>query len=175
MKSVSIILIILLATTLTAYEWNEYCPLDLPIYNANFEFENIDILCTNGLLIRTDNEWELYENLGLLALNSVKLDDDNLLVLFGWASNSDGIYKFNLNTHDFELVDWFYQPYFLYYNSTDDRYYAGDDNGLSRSYDGLKWVRDNTWEMSSVYSMNNQNQNFVLHRDTSIYNWQYSE
>ena len=59
MKSVSIMLIILLVSTLTSYEWNEYCPLDYPIYNANFEFENIDILSTSdGLLIRTDLEWE---------------------------------------------------------------------------------------------------------------------
>ena len=175
MRSVAIIIILLIVTCLASYQWNEYCPLDLPIYNANFEFENIDILCTNGLLIRTNNEWELYSNSDLLAINAVKLDDENLLTIFGYGSNSDGVYKFDLNTHEFELVDWFYQPYFLYYNSTDDRYYAGDDNGLSRSYDGLKWVRDNTWEMSSVNSMNNQNENFVLSKEQNVYNWEYTE
>jgi len=175
MKSVSIILIILLISTLTAYEWNEYCPLDQPIFNANFEFENIDILCTNGLLIRTDNEWELYENSGLSAINAVKLDDNNLLTLFGYGSNSDGVYKFDLTTHEYELIDWFFQPQFLYYNSFNYRYFLGTRDGLFRSYDGLKWVRDLSLGSFSVNSMNNQNENLVLSKDLSVYNWQYTE
>jgi len=175
MKSVSIIIFILLTLNLTAYEWNEFYPLDQPIYNANFEFENIDILCTEGLLIRTENEWDLYENSGLTALNAIKLDDENLLTLFGFGSYSDGVYKFNLNTYNFELIDWFFAPQFLYYNTIDNLYYLGSEYGLSRSYDGLTWIEDNSFQNGSCLSMNNQNENFVLEYDQSIYNWQYTE
>ncbi|MCK5050410.1 MAG: hypothetical protein KAS53_01630 [Candidatus Cloacimonetes bacterium] len=175
MKSVSIMLIILLVTILTAYEWNEYCPLDYTIYNANFEFENIDILCTNGLLIRTDDVWELYDYSGLIALNAIKLDDENLLTLFGYGTNSDGVYRFNLNTNNFELIDWFFAPHFLYYSALDSRFYLGSADGLSRSYNGINWIRDNTFDIGSCYSMHNQNENFVLKNYQAIYNWQYTE
>ncbi len=175
MKSVSIIFLLLIVTCLTSYQWNEYCPLDYPIYNANFEFDNIDILCTNGLLIRTENEWNLYNSLGLIALNAIKFDNENLLILFGVYSNSDGVYKFNLNTHEFELIDWFFAPQFLYYNSTDYRYYLGSYEGLFRSYNGLTWIKDNSFDIGSVNSMNNLNENFVLSKEQNVYNWEYTE
>lgn len=175
MKSVSIIFILLIVTCLASYQWNEYCPLDYPIYNANFEFENIDILCTEGLLIRTDDEWELYENYGLSARGAIKLDDENLLTIFGYGSNSDGVYKFNLNTHEFELIDWFFGPQFLYYNIIDNLYYLGSAYGLARSYDGITWIKDNSFEMGLSNSMNNQDENFILEYDESIYNWQFTE
>ena len=170
MRLVSIIFLLLIVTCLASYQWNEYCPLDLPIYNANFEFENIDILCTDGLLIRMDNEWELYENSELPAINAVKLNEENLLTLFGNGSYSDGIYKFNLAAHNFEIIDWFIFPNFLYYNSTDYRYYLGTYEGLFRSYNGLNWVKDNSFEAGSFISMNNKNENFVLSKDQNIFN-----
>jgi hypothetical protein len=175
MKSISIIFIILFIATLVAYEWNEYCPLDQPIYNANFEFEDIDILCTEGLLIRTDEEWELYENAGLTAYNAIKLNDENLLMLFGGGSNSDGVYIFNLNTHDFEHIEWFDNPFFLYYNQIAQRYYVGCDEGLYCSHNGLKWVRDNSFNIGSCYSMSTQIDDFVIVNEQAIYNWQYTE
>ncbi|MBT4575089.1 MAG: T9SS type A sorting domain-containing protein [Candidatus Cloacimonetes bacterium] len=175
MRSVSIIIILLIVTCLASYQWNEYCPLDLPIYNANFEFENIEILCTDGLLIRTESEWDFYDSNGLSALNAIRLDDENLLILFGLYSNSDGVYKFNMNTYEFELIDWFFAPQFLYYNSTNYLYYLGSYDGLFRSYNGLKWVKDNSFDTGSVNSMNNQDENFVLSQDQNIYNWEYTE
>ncbi|MBT4333781.1 MAG: hypothetical protein HOD64_10940, partial [Candidatus Cloacimonetes bacterium] len=153
MKSVSIIFLLLIVTCLTSYQWNEYCPLDLPIYNANFEFENIEILCTDGLLIRTESEWNFYDSNGLSALNAIRLDDENLLILFGLYSNSDGVYKFNMNTYEFELIDWFFAPQFLYHNSTNYLYYLGSYDGLFRSYNGLNWVKDNSFDTGSVNSM----------------------
>lgn len=158
-----------------AYEWNEYFPLDHPIYNANFQFENIDILCTDGLLIRTNTEWELYQNSDLATYNALKLNEENLIALCGNGSYSDGIYKFNLNTHNYEIIDWFIFPNFIYYNSTDYRFYLGSDAGLSRSYNGLKWVRDNSFEYGACFSMNNQNENYILSNEQGIFNWQYSQ
>ena len=119
MKKLSILVLALLISTLVfAFEWDSIGPNNVYVNNFNVVSYNIDIeiLCTtDGIIIHEGDAWNSYSNVQLPALTVVGLDPDNLLVLFSDGSWSDGIYKFNLTIHQFEIVEWIAFPKFLHY------------------------------------------------------------
>lgn len=113
-----IIWAILISIFCNAYEWDSIGPANVYVNNFNVAQYNIaiEILCTSdGILIHEGNAWNSYNNAQLPALTAVGLDPDNLLVLLGDGSWSDGIYKFNLTSHQFEIVEWIAFLKFLHY------------------------------------------------------------
>jgi len=58
----------------------------------------------------------------------------------GDGSFSDGVYKFDLTTHQFEVQEWALKPHFLIYCSTLNAYYAGSQTGLLYSNNGFDWT-----------------------------------
>jgi len=92
----------------------------------------------NGIMILENGEWISYED-GLPVREMQLLDEDNILVIMGNGSYSDGIYTFNLDTHEFEILEYIFNPNFLIYNQSTDTYYAGHEYGLMKSQDGANW------------------------------------
>lgn len=175
MKVLLLSVIVLVESLLGAYNWSQYCPLNYPIYNANFEFENTDIICTDGLLIRTDNDWEFYDNSGLPILDAIKKDENNLFVLAGNGSWSDGLYNFSLSNQTYDVIDWFPFPRYLHFNQVDQRYWIGSTSGLYRSYDGMYWLKDDSMQGYNNVGMNSQENHAYLVNDQGIYRWDQSD
>ncbi len=81
-------------------------------------------------------------NLGAVSIAS---DSQNLRIFaaFGCGSNGDGLYEFDVATHEFELIDWYFWPNFV--KKLDDGYYFGyglstQESGLLYSADGDEWT-----------------------------------
>jgi len=126
MKNLIVLFSAFLVSTFTyAYEWDSIGPTDMQVNNFNTVFYNlsIEILCTSdGFLINEGGNWIEYPYGGLPAWSAVGLDPNNILVLLGNGSWSDGVYKFNLTSHQFENVEWIPFPNFLQYCEFDSTY-----------------------------------------------------
>jgi len=87
-------------------------------------------------LLKNGEEW-IQINSGLPVLNLLHYSDHEFLLVQGNGTDSDGVYIFNENTLEFEVVEWIYSPNFLVFNLTDQEYYIGAYNGLYKSNDGV--------------------------------------
>ena len=145
MKNQSIILfsLLLLSTCAMAYQWDSIGPGEVKVHNfcvVNYNLP-IGILCTDaGIMIHEGNGWTEYSNGGLPAWDAHGLDPNNILVLLGNGSYSDGVYKFNLSSHQFEVLEYIYAPNFFHFCDSDSTYYTGGENGVWKSTDGTNFI-----------------------------------
>ena len=144
MKNQSIILIsfLLLSSYAMGYQWDSIGPGEVKVYNfcvVNYNLP-IEILCTDaGIMIHEGNDWTEYTYGGLPAWDAHGLDPNNILVLMGNGSYSDGVYKFNLTSHQYEVLEYIYAPNFFRFCDSDNTFYAGGENGVWKSTDGTNF------------------------------------
>jgi len=138
-KCIVCISTLLLSTVVFAYEWDSIGPSDVHVNNFNTVFYNIsiEILSTaNGIMINEGGNWIEYSFGGLPARGVVGLDPNHILVLLGNGSYSDGVYTFDLTSHEFEVIEWIASPRFLHFCEANSTYYAGGTSGTWKSTDG---------------------------------------
>jgi len=173
MKKLFILFSVLLVSTFaSAYEWDSIGPSGVQVNNFNAVFYNvsIEILCTSdGILINEGDNWIEYTYGELSAWSVVGLDPNNILVLFGDESYSDGVYKFNLTSHQFDVVEWIPLPNFLHYCEFDSTYYAGGEYGLWKSTDGVSFTLIDYFDMKNCYAFAWFDNHFVVSTDSEIY------
>ena len=173
MKNLIILISALLVSAFTfAYEWESIGPSNIQVNNFNTVFYNvsIEILCTSdGILINEGDDWIEYTYGGLPAWSAAGLDPNNILVLLGNGSWSDGVYKFNLTSHQFEVVEWTPFPNFLHYCEFDSMYYAGSEYGMWKSVDGLSFTSINYFDMKNCVDFAWFENHFVVSADGEIY------
>lgn len=173
MKNIVVIILALLVSTFaSAYEWDSIGPADVQVNNFNTVFYNvsIEILCTSdGILINEGGNWVEYTYGGLPAGSAIGLDSNNILVLLGDGSWSDGVYKFNLTTHQFDVVKWIPFPNFLHYRKFDNTYYAGGEYGMWKSTDGLSFTSIDYFDMKKCVAFAYFDNHFVVSADDKIY------
>ncbi len=171
-KMIILFLIIFLSSFSFAYMWENVGPSDLQVNNFNTVFYNIpvEILCSsNGILINEGGNWVEFPYSGLPAWSTVGLDPNNILVLLGDGSWSDGIYKFNLSTHQFDIAEWIPFPNFLLYCTINNTYYAGGLYGMWESTDGLSWSEIGYFNLKDCVAMAYFENHFVVSADNEIY------
>ncbi|MCD4731577.1 MAG: T9SS type A sorting domain-containing protein, partial [Bacteroidales bacterium] len=147
-------------------------PSDAHVNNFNTVYYNvlIEILCTSdGFLINEGGNWIEYTYGGLPAWSAVGLDPNNILVLLGDGSWSDGVYKFNLTSHQFDIVEWIPFPNFLHYCEFDSTYYAGGEYGMWKSADGLSFTSIDYFDMKECVAFAYFENHFVVSADGEIY------
>ncbi|MFC1898101.1 T9SS type A sorting domain-containing protein [Candidatus Cloacimonadota bacterium] len=151
-----LVLVLLSFSFLTAYEWIPICDDNIEIYDlAQHSFGYPFVLaCEDGLLIENGEEW-IQMSSGLPVWNILHFSDHEFILIQGNGSYSDGIYKFNEYTNEFEIIEWIYYPNFLVYNWIDQQYYVGAYDGLYKSCDGEIWE-----EVSHFSDMNCQDMVF---------------
>lgn len=140
-RTVLIFLLLCISLSLSAYEWIPFGPPGVKATNICFGAESYGVVCTeDGLyLYEDDMEWHLY-SYGLSVIEIVYFDTEKILLVMGDGTWSDGIYTFDLQTHEFEVVEWFVKPLFLRYFESGSIYFAGgEENGLLQSSDGVNW------------------------------------
>ncbi len=142
---------LLLSTQLFAEDWMQLYPeIDRSVYDM--EFSEIPGISEYGLIFAiadsggvlgyfdspgTFSIFSVATNLGAV---SVAPDNANnrIFCAFGCGSYSDGLYEFDVATHQFELIEWAFNPNFL--EKLPSGYYFGWDNGLLCSTDGNIWT-----------------------------------
>lgn len=173
MKNLIVLISALLAGTFAfAYEWDSIGPADVQVNNYNTIFYNvpIEILCSSdGILINEGANWIGYPYGGLPAWSAVGLDPNNILVLIGDGSWSDGVYKFNLTSHQFDVSEWIPFPNFLHYCEFDNMYYAGGLYGMWKSADGLSFTSIEYFDMKTCLAFAWSENHFVVCADDEIY------
>nr|NQU92762.1 T9SS type A sorting domain-containing protein [Bacteroidota bacterium] len=173
MKNLIVLISALLVSAFAfAYEWDSIGPTDVQVNNFNTVFYNIsiEILCTSdGFIINEGGDWIEYTYGGLPAWSAVGLDPNNILVLLGDGSWSDGVYKFNLTSHQFEVSEWVHFPNFFQYCGFDNMYYAGGFYGMWKSADGLSFTLIDYFDMKDCVAFAWFENHFVVSADNEIF------
>ena len=91
------------------------------------------------------NNFQVFSVASNLGAISVAPDNANnrIFCAFGRGSNSDGLYSFDVQSHEFQLIGWYFMPNFV--KKLPSGFYFGCDgsmgqNGLFHSTDGNSWT-----------------------------------
>ena len=171
-KFIILFLVIFLSSLSLTYMWENVGPSDLQVNYFNTVFYNIlvEILCSSdGILINEGGTWVEYPYGFLPAWSAVGLDPNNILVLIGDGSWSDGVYKFNLSTLQFDVAEWIPFPNFMLYCTINNTYYAGGLYGMWESTDGLNWSEVGYFNLKDCVAMAYFENHLVVAADNEIF------
>jgi hypothetical protein len=135
---------VLLGSVGLSYTWNSVGPEGI---NASRLCFNVGlpywVICVeDGMyLYNYDTHESVYYTYGGLPVTgAVCLDANHLIVVMGDGSYSDGIYRFDMQTHDFEVLEWIVTPTFLVFHEPTGTYWVGSQfGGMYKSSDGTLW------------------------------------
>lgn len=188
MKNILIIFSIVLAPVLgKSYTWQSFCPDTIHAYNICFGVGSWKgVICSPGgmYLWEEDIEQWTFYTYGLPVNGAAWLDGYKILVVMGNGSWSDGIYTFNLATHQFEVVEWVVTPNFIYVipvldqktNLFTDEYHVGSQfGGMYRSVDGLNWMEVPYFTGKACSAMDFYGEHFVVSEVSNILNVHWSD
>jgi len=125
------------------YEWMNWGPTGI---NTNDFYVKetgsmCEVICAeDGLYIQEDTGWNHYSYGFLPVIGAADHLDNDFLVVIGDGSYSDGVYTFDLNTHEFTVREWCVYPNFIKHCSSNGKYYVGYYYGLLESEDGISWT-----------------------------------
>jgi len=137
---------ILLWSSGFAYSWNQMGTVQMNASKICFgiTFSDFVICAEDGFYLYNISTHETtFYTYGLPVTGAAYLDEERILITMGDGSYSDGIWTFDLQNHQFEVVEWVIYPNFLYHDDLTGSYWVGSDwGGLFKSQDGLNWEED---------------------------------
>lgn len=142
---VIILLIALLPIIGKSYTWELIGPDSVNVTDICFGVAAMPywVICAdNGMYLYnySTHETTFHTNGNLPIQGATHLNADKFIVVMGDGSWSDGIWTFDINTMQFEVIEWIPNPTFLFYVEQNSTYYAGFNyGGLYTSTDGLNW------------------------------------
>lgn len=153
MKNIVVFFVLIsLPFTSHSYTWQSFCPDTIQATNICFGVgSSKGVICSpEGMYLWEDDieQWTFY-TYGLPVNSAAWFDENKILVAMGDGTWSDGIYTFDLASHQFEVVEWIVKPNFIMIipvldentNTFTDEYFVGSQyGGLYRSVDGLTWT-----------------------------------
>ncbi|MCD4698153.1 MAG: T9SS type A sorting domain-containing protein [Bacteroidales bacterium] len=181
MKKLFILLLItFLSFSGKAYTWNILGPDSVNATNICFgaAFPYWVICTDDGMYFYnySTQESTFYTNGYLPIQGATHLNAEKMLVVMGDGSWSDGIYTFDLQTFQFEVVEWIPNPAFLIWNDQSETYYAGFYfDGLYSSSDGLTWNQIPYFSGKSCACMCYYGDHLVVSEVSNIYNIHWSD
>ncbi len=180
MKTIFTSLLASLYVTVFGLNWTSYGPIGIHANSILFGAgsHGYDVICTNtGVCVNNGSAytWHAY-NYGMPAWEAVPYDTNNVLLIMGNGSYSDGIYKFNLTDNSFSVVEWIPFSTFIKYCPINDTYYAGSRySGLYRSADGINWDTVSYFHNKGCAAMDFYEQHIVVVQENNIYATYYSD
>ncbi len=147
MKKVTLILVFVFALQLNysyAWEWEECGPPGIKANKICFFFNNsiFAMICVDsGMYLTSDyngQSWEFHDFHAMDAI-SPGPDSDSIITIMNEGSYSDGIWSFNAQTGQFNVIHWCYKPNFIIANDQFNQFYVGYENGLLFSEDCMNW------------------------------------
>jgi len=180
MKKLSTLLIALsLAFATHAYTWNPIGPDTANISKICFGLGlPYWVLCADDgmyLYNHSTHECDFY-TYGLPVVDATWFTFDKMLLVMGDGSWSDGIWTFDFETHQFEVVEWNANPNFLMFDDFNNTWWAGFQfNGMMKSTDGINWEQIPYFEFGSPYCMDSYGDHLVVSELSNIYGIHYSD
>ncbi len=174
MMTVVILLTLIIPFTCLAYDWSEYGPSGIETYNFYIFGGGIanEIICEeNGILINQNDVWTEYSygNLPVWDVETVMAATADLIAIMGNGTDSDGIYGFNFSNYEFNVLYWLMNPRFVNYCPADSNYYAGGEDGLATSHDGLNWQNVAFFDGMYCHDMEIYQEHYVVSTGGNVY------
>ena len=158
-----------------SYTWVAFSPDSIQATNICFGVGSWKgtICSPDGMYLWQDDimEWSFYTYGGLPVVGAAYLDAERILVAMGEGTYSDGVYSFNLQTHEFEVLEWILNPNFLLFCLSNGKYYVGTQfGGMYESEDGLTWSTVPYFTGKSCTTMDFYNNHLVVTEVSNVYN-----
>lgn len=144
-------------------EWIEFGPANIQANDVCFVSYSYgqNLICTStGIYIyeSASGTWLEY-SYSLPVISAIPFDNDNVMLIMGNGSYSDGIYLFNFTTHQFTVIEWCYYPKFVIFVESSQKYFVGYEGGLMTSDNGADWTiiesfNNRTWLSMDYYENN---------------------
>lgn len=173
-KYLTILLLLILPIFSLAYVWEGIGPDSIEANNFYVWGGGVfyEIICTSdGMLVNINANWEEF-NYGYLPIWDVEqviLATADLIAVMGNGSYSDGIYFFNFSNYEFMFIEYFINPRFIEYLTSDAHYYVGGEQGLIRSETGITWETVDFYNGKYCFDMVAYENNYVVSTDEGIY------
>jgi len=172
MKKYTFIILILLSMQVRA-TWAPFGPEGIQANRICFTIDQHPHwgICHDGGLYLYDlisQSWTDHPS-GLPVWDACYLDGQNILVIMGDGTDSDGIYQFDPVSDTFELLQFIDIPKFICYDETQQTYYVGHHLGLLSSPNGLSWTPIDTFVNRSIVSMGIYENHFVVSEMDNLY------
>ena len=164
-----------------AYTWIPLGPDSINADRCRFGIamgQHVIIASGNMYMYEDDMQWHMY-SFSLPINDAAYQNPTELLVVVGDGSYSDGIYTFNLETHNFELVDWLVNPNFIEVIPvlkkgqevfTDQYFVGGQFSGLTTSADGVNWTAIQFFTGKSCTEIDHFNEHIVIAEVSNLNN-----
>lgn len=158
MKKLTLIILTLIVSEVCfSYTWENFGPIGIKANKLCLlddpEF-NYAVICVDSGFYFTSNTWmPVWEYYEFPITGAAPLDEDNILVIAGNGSYSDGIYNFNLITHEFEVIEYCMNPKFIIKGGSEPRYFVGHESGLMESVNGITWTANSNFDSMSCIEM----------------------
>ncbi len=95
------------------------------------------ILVDSGFYIEVN--FEQYEYIPIKVIDICPLSTNTIAILISEGSYSDGIYSFNLETHEMSVIEYCIYPNFIEKFGYNGPYYVGCEDCLIKSSNGVIW------------------------------------
>ncbi len=143
-KTVLFLLLAMVYFPIHAQTWQSLGPDSANILRMDFgESVLQQVMCAdNGFYLYNmqNSIFDFYTYSGMSVTGCGFLDNQKILLTMADGSYSDGIYTFDLTTHEFEVIEWIVYPNFLHYQQASSTWWTGSDwGGLWKSEDGMVW------------------------------------
>ncbi|MCK4699343.1 MAG: T9SS type A sorting domain-containing protein [Bacteroidales bacterium] len=137
------------------------------------------VICAdNGMYLYNYSTYDCeFFSCGMLPVTGAAyMNPDEMLVVMGNGSLSDGIYTFNWQTHLFEVVEWIANPNFIELHEPSGTYWVGTQfGGMFKSSDGLNWSEVSFFEGKSCSCFDYYGEHLVVSEVSNIYNIYWSD
>ncbi len=180
-KQISILLILALPFSAISQTWNLLGPDTANISRIDFSVAlQYHVLSADDgfyLYHYGNNTCEYFTNGGLPVTGTAYYNNEKILITMGNGSWSDGIYTFDLSTHEFWPVEYIVWPKFLHYDiyAPDDFWVGSEWGGLFRSGDGTIWASVETFTTFPCLAMASLDQNMVVQVISDLTNSYWSD
>jgi hypothetical protein len=162
-----------------AYSWNQVGAVQMNASGICFgiTFSEWVICSDDGFYLYNIGTHETtFYTYGLPVTGAAYLDAERILITMGDGSYSDGIWTFDLQTHQFEVVEWVVNPNFLYHDDLTGTYWVGSDwGGLYKSQDGLNWEEDINFLAKPCGTMTGYGEHLVVTAIANLSNIYWSD
>ncbi len=148
MKKLIFIVLILVSTVSFAHTWQHFGPKGnkVCLFRSSQSIYGV-IITDSGFYFTPDTwmpVWEFHE-FSLPIMDVALLDDEHILIVAGFGTYSDGIYKFNVTINTIEVVQYRLNPKFITRGGYDSRLFVGHGSGLLESEDGITWISNSSF------------------------------
>ncbi len=172
-RSFFLIIMIMAGSLHAGATWEPFGPEGIRANKICFLLDNAShwgICHDHGIALydHASQSWMDYPS-NLPVMDAYYLNGNEFLVILGCGSYSDGVYTFNPQNGEFELVEFLECPNFIAYDEILQKYYIGHHSGLVTSSDGLVWNPVAGFNNMNIVSMAIYQNNIVLSQMDNIY------